>query len=213
MTRLSMMMVATLTLPLLVHAHGRTPKSKGRAPTSPPQTASSTDKTAAMQNRLDRYFQQAAIPKVKPCWKDVPGKGEITIKFTYTKAGSSWVSEKQEVKSSTLSKAQEAVALKCLKDSVRATSFPAEESERAANKFVVYWSFPVPTPAEGFRLARPAGQNAGNRHCYNCLDGVCAISYCCWTDCEQGPIGKCEGKGSFFCVSGGYGGAGKLAIQ
>jgi len=211
MKRISMIIVVALTLVLLAYAHSRTPKSTSGMPASLPQTASSTAKITAIQNRLNRYFQNAVIPKLKTPWKRVQGKGGITIKFTFTKAGSSWVPEKQEVKSSTLPKLQEAVALQHLRDSVRATSFPVEQgdaswNETAANRLVIYWSWPVPMPADGLKLAKPVTLTQ-NGPCFICDTAdptgwaLCMNYSWGWADCDPGT--PCRSKGD-LCLGSGF---------
>lgn len=114
-----------------------------------PATNGSFERTIATQKRLNRYFHAEVVPKLTTCWNRVEGVGMITFDFTYTKdAKGRWAFQKLSVSGPTLRKGQEAVALTCMQDSVRATSFPVEGIDGAEDNFVVHWSWPVPLPAD-----------------------------------------------------------------
>jgi hypothetical protein len=223
MKRIGLIILAVLTLALLVYPHSRTPKAKSETPTSPPQTGGSTDRTLATQRRIGRYFQNGVVPKLRNCWKDVQGEGLIEFKSTYTKAGGNWTWESLGVSSSTLLQGQDKVASKCMQEAVRGTSFPVEQGDSVGNikgedKFVVYWSWPVPLPANAaefaeFRAKKGGGKTGGcdglgtPAKCWTCSETLNCIKVCVGVrDCKPGtsPSGgrACIEIGS-SCASGG----------
>jgi len=175
MNRISMIVVATLTLALLVYANSRTHKAKSESDSELPacaQAVSSPDRTVAAQDRINRYFHRDVIPKLRNCWKGIQGEGEAEMKLTYARAGGNWTSETVERSGSTLPPGQDAVALRCMQEAVRGTSFPVEEGDSAgdgkggtggASKLVAHWNWPVPLPANSAELAakKAGGGNKG----------------------------------------------------
>ena len=112
-------------------------------------TSGSFDRTIATQKRLNRYFHADVVPKLGTCWNRVQGRGEIAFDFSYMRdARDQWAFQKLGVGRSTLPKGQDAVALACMRDSVRATSFPPAEFDSGKKEFVVHWSWPVPFPTD-----------------------------------------------------------------
>jgi hypothetical protein len=186
--------------------------------------------TVATQKRLNRYFHSAVVPKMKQCWARVQGAGVISIEFTYTRKGRQWAWEKLAGRKSTLPRDQDAVALRCMEQAVRSTSFSVADDDKG-DKYMIVWNWPVPWPADADRQAEAMframagggsggcdGQGAASA-CVNCVtDG--GGRYSCETTCvgystcrivnEVVPESKrgfkyisqrCEGSGG--CASGG----------
>ena len=193
------------------------------APSQPTTQPSAFDRTIATQKRLNRYFHTAVVPKLRACWNRVQGAGTVAIEFTYARAGSGWVPERLGVHRSTLPRGQEAVALQCMQDSVRATSFPVEQGEGAQSKFVLTWSFPVPWPADASARASAMFSAAGGTGggcdgegapatCHTCVltRGVASCKTVCvghnicgkttW-GCDEGGA-KCASGGGFGLAGG-----------
>jgi len=204
MKRISLIVVASLVLALLVYAHGRAPHAKSETPAPQPPTIAPQDRTVATQDRINRYFHRDVIPRLRDCWKEVQGAGEIEMKFTYRRAGSGWTWERLERSSSTLPGGQDAVALLCMQEAVRGTSFPVGEGDSAggsgavvadANKHVLHWNWPVPLPTTSvefaeFRKKAGVGKTGG-------CDGHGAAARC--VTYKQSP-GQCECASAKVCV-------------
>src|SRR5712691_13449681 len=134
MKRTSLIVFAVLTLALLVYASRSSPKSISEMPKSQLPTtriAPLKDKVAEL-DRINLYFQREVISKVRDCWKGVKGAGNIEIKFTYKKAGDRWTWDSLGLSRSTLDPGQDGVALKCMNDAARATSFAVEAADLRA---------------------------------------------------------------------------------
>jgi len=221
MKRISIIVIATLSLALLVYAHSRTHHAKSETPAPEPPTVAPQDRTVATQDRINRYFHRDVIPRLRDCWKGVQGAGEIEMKFTYTRAGSGWTWERLERSSSTLPGGQDAVAVRCMQDAVRGTSFPVAEGDTggsvARNKFVVNWNWPVPLPANSaeFAAKKSGGGKTGGcdgggtaAKCYTCDDDYQCIKVCVgFANCTTGSDGcgasdKCASGGPFGVFGG-----------
>jgi hypothetical protein len=186
--RLSRSIGVALTVLLLTSVPRQTPQAAERQPTKEP---SAFDRTIATQKRLNSYFHTAVVPKLGTCWNRVQGTGTIAIEFTYTKAGSGWVPERLGVHRSTLPRGQEAVALQCMQDSVRATSFPVEQGEGAQTKFAVTWSFPVPWPADASERANVMFRSQGGTGATGGCDGE-GTAASCKTCVKAGGVASCK---------------------
>ncbi len=218
-------MLVTVALSML-YANSRTQNANrqlGQAPRPDSQAVQriGLEKTITTQQRLNRYFHGEVVPKLKDCWSRVQGKGIIALKYTYTKGSGKWMFDKLEVSQSTLPRGQDAVALRCMQDAVRGTSYPVEEGEGAQNSFVLNWSWPVPFPANANELtsamfaARAAGGGGGGTggcdgegtaaKCYTCSqDAKSCLKVCVgYNSCllSPGTFTPCTAAGS--CASGG----------
>src|SRR5687767_5687488 len=90
------------------------------------------EKTTTTQQRLNRYFHNDVIPKLKNCWSSVQGKGSIALEHTYKKGPDGrWATTGVALIKSALPRGQEAIALRCMQGATRWTSFPAEGSDAA----------------------------------------------------------------------------------
>jgi hypothetical protein len=158
----------------------------------------SLDRDTQEQNRINSFFYLAVVPKLQSCWSGIQGKGGIVFKYTYKREGMKWVWQGQQVEKSSLAQEQNAVALQCMQEAARDTSFPAEAVEAAyrVNDMVLYWGWPVPFPSDVTELGRMA-RNVG---------GAGEAGYC--VDCEivSGDVFECKvqkGWGWFYCWASG----------
>ena len=191
MKRIGAALVLAFLIAMVACAHGGKPDTQ----TYPTKF---NDNGAPMQKRVSGYFQQSVVsPKLRDCWSRLQGQGAIAIDFTYRKSVNDWEFEKLIVTKSTLAKGQDALAQRCMEDSVRATSFPVdpkESLETAARQFVVRLGWSVPLPAEGTdmtgdQIARMMGGGAGG------LGDVAGCSEC--VSRTEYPYGlKCESRKS-----------------
>jgi hypothetical protein len=143
------------------------------SPPPPPHVSVGKDVIAG-QNRINRYFHQAVVPKLKPCWSGLQGAGTIDVEFVYKRAGADWVWDRLSIGGSTLPADQASLAQRCMLDSVRGTSFRTEVDDGDATEYLVDWRWPVPWPADIADVARLAGS------------GVI------WGDCGLGKLSKCQ---------------------
>jgi hypothetical protein len=170
--------------------------------------------TAETEKRMNTYFEAQVTPKLKQCWR-VQGEGRIAMKLTYTDAAGGWSWESASVSTSTLAKDQDAIALQCVQDAVKGTSFPRLKGDGDAKQFVVNWSFPVTLPANApTALARDNGGGTGEPDkCWECgfekEEPACLENPAGWQGCVELDLGGCRCLGG-ACTSGGYlGGNGK----
>jgi hypothetical protein len=179
-----------------------------------PATNGSFERTIATQKGINRYFDAEVFPKLRTCWNRLQGEGMITFDFTYTKdARGRWVWEKLGVRKSTLGKGQDGVALACMQDSVRGTSFPAATFDTAQNKLFLHWNWPVPLPADASEQVRAMLRSQGGLGTEGGCDGHGAPPACLACG-EGGPSGACisvcvgaetctiVAKKGYFCVVG-----------
>jgi hypothetical protein len=146
-----------------------------RANPAPPLEIGGGRDVIASQNRINRYFHQNVVPKLKTCWSRLQGEGTIDLEFVYRRAGAEWAWEGLSVTGSTLRDDQTSLAQQCMRDAASATSFRVEGDDGEAPEFVVDWRWPVPWPQDVTALARMAG--AG---------GII------WGDCGLGKLSKCK---------------------
>jgi hypothetical protein len=139
----------------LTHAckQSQTPQADVKS-SQPAVQSTPCEKSIATQNRVNRYFHNAVVPKLKNCWKRVKGRGTIAIEFHYKRGRSGWATERMKIQRSTLSEGQDAVAFQCLRDSLQGTTFPIEQGDGLAEEFFVNWSWPVPCQKTSTRLRR-----------------------------------------------------------
>lgn len=141
----------------------------------PPLHISGGKDVIASQNRINRYFHQNVVPKLKTCWGRLQGEGTIDLEFIYKRAGTAWTWERLSVTGSTLREDQRSLAQRCMQDSVSGTSFRMEDDDSEAIEFVVDWRWPVPWPENTTGVARLAGSG-----------GIT------WGDCGLGKTAKCQ---------------------
>jgi hypothetical protein len=152
-------------LPVVANAQGASPNAAQEGASQLVTAAKPTSKLrkqfAGAQNRVNGYFREAvATPKLRECWSHLQGKGGIAIDFTYRRSGSRWAFEKLALIKSNLPAGQEEAALRCMQDSVAATSFPVAGTdlrETYAKALVVRWTWPVPLPPKVAKMIRNNG--------------------------------------------------------
>ena len=224
MKRIYLVAAAALILSALILVYSQTPLQRTRtAPTTATAELLTPDRQVSTQQRINRYFHGEAIAKIKSCWSNVPGKGTIGMKYLFTKSGERWNFTAVDVAQSSLPSNPTKVALRCMSDSIRGTSFAVDSSEGTVNKFVLNWTWPVPLPANDAQLARAMfsakpGVNGGSggcdghgmpAKCYACKAGredlscqtVCVGKETCTITTQQGGSKTCGGETA--CASGG----------
>jgi hypothetical protein len=158
MRRISLIIVvAALTAASLVFGSSQTPRTGPLTPQGQirrvPQAQLELERTITTQQRLNRYFHNDVMPKLRNCWRRIQGRGKIEIQHTYARdASGKWVAGKLAVSGSTLERGQQAIALRCMQGSVRGSSFPAEAGESSERTYVVNWTWPVPFPTNAAQL-------------------------------------------------------------
>ena len=158
MRRIYLVTVVVLILGTLIFAYSKA--QQRRQPQVPQVTSRMTNeqrlqRTITTQQRINRYFHGSVIPKLTTCWNRVQGRGTIAIEHTYARdASGKWVVEKLAVGKSTLPRGQDAVALRCMQDAVRGSSFPVEGDDGDSKEYVVKWTWPVPFPANAVEQTR-----------------------------------------------------------
>jgi hypothetical protein len=225
-----MISIVGLVVASLMYAHSQTPRTntEARSQTQAAKEQAAIENSITTQRRINHYFHGDVMPKLKNCWSVVQGNGMITLKYTYNRVSSNrWGLATVAVNNSTLAKAQQVVALKCMQDSVRGTSFPVDTSDRNEKAFVLNWSWPVPFPDNADELTRTMFLAKGNGNtggcdghgaaaaCFTCndtngCDKVCVgSSYCATVTSRTGT--ECHEGGA--CASGGPFGVGSRGIS
>jgi hypothetical protein len=221
MKRISILVIGIVALTSVLLVYARNQKSRSVSqPIQPSATKEQRDadeRTVATQTRINRHFHSDVIPKLQSCWSKLRGQGMIAIEHTYRRAGNIWVSGKLAISNSTLPKGQEVMALKCMTDSVRGTSFPVQEDEGSSKSFVLKWNWPVPLPANADEVRAMVKNNVGGSGgcdghgaapaCFTCRDKAIACDKVCVgaDSCtiEYQKAGSSCTTGSGICASGG----------
>lgn len=202
---------AALALIFVACTQSGTPKQSGRS-------LDELEETIAAQQVVNHYLYTAVTPKLRTCWGRVQGDGTVDIALRYSKLGGRWVFDSAESIRSTLPEEQAAIALRCMQESARATSFVLDEKRGGKNfeKFVLKWTWLVPLPAEGSEaMARRAGGLTPAAGCAKCNPNYPAS--CQWsqtgseTDCRVDGPTVCSTSGT-KCLTGIYGRAGDMIV-
>jgi hypothetical protein len=136
-----------------------------------------------------------------------------------------------ETDESTLPSGQDAMAVKCMLDSVRGSSFPIDAAASPENTFVLKWTWPVPFPPNANQLttamfaARVGHSVEGGcdgmgtpAKCYTCgINGeckkVCVGSSQCTAYADDGSPTQILCSATNSCASGGpFGVSGTLVM-
>ena len=186
------------------------------------------ERTATTQQRLNRYFHSQVMPTLKNCWTRVQGRGTIEIEHLFTRDGDNWIAGKLTVAKYSLPREQVGVALQCMQNAVRGTSFPAEAGDGEGNSYLANWTWPVPFPPDAERLtsamfsSKPKGGGGGCDgrgslpKCFFCETSKTCKKVCvgfknCVLEVSAGRY-SCDAKES--CASGGpFGVTGGTVIQ
>ncbi len=220
------------------HADPRMPNVTLPTAAATPRPMSLTlQKIVSAQLRINRYFHGSVVPKLKTCWNSLQGKGNIAMKYTYSRtANEKWAVQQVSVKNSSLPTVVQSAALRCMKGAVAGTSFSIERDDGTEDAFVLNWNWPIPLPPNAEQItARMFNNDGGGAGSKGGCDGEGAIAGCahCMEDnfCELVCVGanECEAKGIVGrvgqrratkciergkCVSGGpFGSAGSLSIS
>lgn len=216
MRRIYSITTVTFVLSALIFAHNQA----STRPAQTPQTRLTTEaikveKALSTQQRINRYFHGGIMSKLQRCWSSVKGKGRITLKYTYTKSDTRWVFNRLQTDESTLPSGQDAIAIKCMSDAVRGSSFSVDIVENTQNTFVLNWTWPVPLPGNATQLttamfaAKPGTMTTGGcdgfgtpAKCYTCGPETCDKVCVGWTQCSVFSNGSCIATGE-ACASGG----------
>ena len=120
------------------------------SPVSSPEPVTTTSCASAIdtQNRINRYFHQAVVPRMAGCWSRIAGAGTVAMHLEYQRTGEEWTPGPSGIRSSTLPRGQDDAALDCLRKAVEGTSFAVEPTDGESQQFNVNWSFPVPWPRD-----------------------------------------------------------------
>jgi hypothetical protein len=182
--------------------------------------AVSYEQVIEKQNRINRYLHRSVVPKMMSCWETLSGKGSISVAFNFSRDAGKWTAGDSKLLASTLVKGQDQVALHCLQQAVRDTSFPATDADGKAKEMLVNWGFPVPWPTSAEEIVGLAidtgggGGGCGGKEspppaCYDCSIPVGQPSSCVkvcvgYRDCTNHSDGKgCNlGPISPRCVTG-----------
>lgn len=216
--------LVVLATPVILNAQG---VEKGASQfTKPSKVTKSSKQIARAQNRVNRYFHNAVVtPALRECWGRLYGVGDITIDFTYRKSGNRWAFEKIAAVESNLPFWQNETALRCMQNSVGATSFPVKDAdlrETYAKALVVRWTWPVPLPPKGAKAARindGGGSGGTGSTCQVCASRgtypyglTCKNSKSGYTDCRSDINTPNVCSTGDACLSGAFGTSGGYVI-
>jgi hypothetical protein len=183
------MLVLMLGIAMVACNRGHGPNSATITVEAAKAARTSVDKTTHGRNRINSFFYAAVVPKLQPCWSKVQGQGAIVFKYTYRRVGMNWVAEGQDLGKSNLPPEQQKLALQCMQDATRDTSFPMEaiETTYSVNEMTLYWDWPVPFPQDVTELGRMVQNGNGELPGYGCQD------------CDLGSDNKfhCKGDDKF----------------
>ena len=205
MRRIYLVTVVVLILGALIFAYSKA--QQRRQPQVPQVTSRMTDeqrlqKTITTQQRINRYFHGSVIPKLTTCWNRVQGRGTIAIEHTYARdVSGKWIADKLAVGKSTLPRGQDAVALRCMQDAVRGSSFSVEGDDGDSKEYVVKWTWPVPFPANVAEQTRAMFAAKGRGNSAGCDgNGVANCVACTYT--ATACVDVCNGYHSCSLLGG-----------
>src|SRR5688572_16672851 len=154
-------------------------------------SSDSFKRSVATQKRLNRYFHDQVVPQLKTCWNRIQGTGAIEVKYSFVKDEKGrWMFERLEGANSSLPAGQDHVALTCMQQSAATTSFSYEEYDGKSDSFVVYWTWPVPLPANSEQQADAMFRSVGGSEGGGC-DGAGTPARChnCYAEY---PVMECR---------------------
>jgi hypothetical protein len=135
---------------MVIGARAGGAQSRG-ADAPPPEAMPSVScmKAMALQNRMNRYFHRAVVPRMAACWRGIRDAGTVSVSFDYQRSGDQFVPRSSKIRKSTLASPTETErALGCLRDAIAGTGFAVEAEDRDLPAFALHWSFPVPMPED-----------------------------------------------------------------
>src|SRR6478752_2989907 len=158
--------VAVAVFPVVANAQSFPGRQEGASQlVKPSKTTKSRKQVARAQNRVNRYFRDSVVtPTLRECWSKLQGVGYITFDVSYRKSGSRWGFTRVAVIKSNLPFWQNETAARCMQNSIGGTSFPVKATdlrEAYTNALVIRWTWPVPLPPKGAKMALIRGGGGG----------------------------------------------------
>ncbi len=152
---LFLILMIVLTFALLHQSRGWAQRQRAQIP--PDRTAQraelSPEQAVSTQQRVNRYFHDDIVPKLKECWRGVQGKGNVEFDYSFTRTGTGrWTFDRVTTGGTSLPAAESAKALRCMETAVRGSSFASTADDKDQRDFELHWSWPVPFPARAEAL-------------------------------------------------------------
>lgn len=181
-------------------------------------SAAPSEGTLVAQKKINQYYHEQVIAKLRNCWGKIVGDGTITFEHSFinNKRGY-WAQGDIVVIESTLDEKQSEVALECMRDSVTGTAFSVEIYEEVDQQYVLNWTWPIPLPyfsdkdftqliIGGGGIGTGCDGSGSAASCHACpsadkCTNVCVGYKKCSIDYEGGKIKGCTLSGK--CASGG----------
>ncbi len=151
------------------------------------------DQASEAHRRVNAYFHESVIPRLRDCWARLEGEGTVIIAHTYSKAKGGWRPGDLGVRSSELAAGQDRAALECMRRAVRGTTLPAGSADLAAREWELVWAWPVPLPTGEVALLRGRPGSGGGGIfgflCDDCswgddLNATCVKRFVGWRGCK-----------------------------
>jgi hypothetical protein len=142
-------------------------------------------KTVDTQRKIHRYLQSSVVPKLKPCWGKLQGKGTVEVRYRFADNGKGgWAFKSIQATRSDLPKGQDKAAADCMQRAVASTSFPKDAGVKAST-YSLSWVWPVPLPPDSDpEMARRWGETGGGEG--TGCDGHGAAARC--VTCSGSPL-------------------------
>jgi hypothetical protein len=184
--------------------------------------AFSYERVIEKQDRINRYLHSAVVPNMLNCWEALASRGTVSVAFKFRRDADEWSAGDSNLLASTLDEGQDEIALHCLQEAVRETSFPATEADGEVSELRVNWTFPVPWPTSAEEFVGLAVDTGGvgcgpesPPACFDCVKPLGQPTICkkvcvgyaeCKTDSDGtgcSMMGNCV-TGSAFGNVGGF---------
>ncbi|MEO5824020.1 MAG: hypothetical protein ABIT71_26230 [Vicinamibacteraceae bacterium] len=184
--------------------------SQSRPEMPPPEGIPSVScmQAMALQNRMNRYFHRAVVPRMVSCWRGIRDAGTVSISFDYQRSGDQFVPRASKIRESTLAAPVETErALACLQSAIVGTGFAVEAEDKDIPAFALHWSFPVPMPEDldaaaarivmldngsGPRAGQCGGSEGPKPACSDCF----FVPFASWSWCSWSCAGYSGCKGA-----------------
>lgn len=117
--------------------------------TNPARVPGTFEHTVSVQTRINHYFDEKVIGKLRTCWDRLEGEGTVAIGYTFVNDNKgNWIPQGIVAEESTLPKGQEVMAVRCMEKAVQNTSFSVSDLESDESHYDLHWNWPVPLPQE-----------------------------------------------------------------
>lgn len=157
----------------------------GEGQNAPPIDRERFKRSVDTQKRINHYFHDVVVPKLKPCWDRLKGKGTIEVKYRFAKnAKGAWAFSALKGGKSSLTAEEQKPALACMTKAVTATSFAAEKGD-VGKSYLLAWDWPVPLPPDASRQAEAMFRAVGGTEGTGC-DGHGSQARC--VTCSGSPL-------------------------